>query len=235
MSINTKEVGDREVNNMTHFVPANEAGRILSYTGDYITKLARDGKVAGRREGRNWLIDVESAKQFKIKNDRDKKERNERVRQERLIEKRNFEKDHETEVVLGVAESAQSALTQTLAILAIGLTIGLGGYAYTTIPTQSANVIDSFSRTLYERISPQQTASTHTALQEEETITTYTSLVIAPETVFTEVRIEEVQSALSDDVSISVDPLNPDTGIIVPHFKDRDGDSYRFLIAPIMP
>ena len=37
------------------FLSAKEAGAIFGYTGDYISKLAREGKVYAKRIGRAWL------------------------------------------------------------------------------------------------------------------------------------------------------------------------------------
>ncbi len=65
------------------------------------------------------------------------------------------------------------------------------------------------------------------------TKTVHTSLVIGPGEVLTTTRIESIRDSFSDDVSVSIDPHNPDTGIIIPHFKDRDGEPYRYLMVPV--
>jgi hypothetical protein len=65
------------------------------------------------------------------------------------------------------------------------------------------------------------------------TKTVHTSLVIGPDEVLTTTRTESIRGSFSDDVSVSIDPHNPDTGIIIPHFKDKDGESYRYLMVPV--
>jgi hypothetical protein len=52
--------------------------------------------------------------------------------------------------------------------------------------------------------------------------------------VLTTIKESSIQGSFSDEVSVSIDPHNPDTGIIIPHFKDTDGEEYRYLIVPVI-
>jgi hypothetical protein len=59
------------------------------------------------------------------------------------------------------------------------------------------------------------------------------SMIVAPSEVFTQSAVASVSESFSDDVTVSPDPLNPNTGLIVPHFRSRDGEAYRFLMVPV--
>lgn len=65
------------------------------------------------------------------------------------------------------------------------------------------------------------------------TRTVHTSLVVGPDEVMTTTKVEEIKDAFSDEVSVSLDPHDPNTGVIVPHFKNGDGEAYRFVLVPL--
>lgn len=65
------------------------------------------------------------------------------------------------------------------------------------------------------------------------TRTVHTSLVVGPDEVMTTTKVEEIKDAFSDEVSVSLDPHDPNTGVIVPHFKNGDGEAYRFIMVPV--
>jgi Bacterial surface protein, Ig-like domain len=47
-----------------HLISTKEASKVSGYHGDYLSRLARTGKIAGQRLGRNWLIDPKSLDLF---------------------------------------------------------------------------------------------------------------------------------------------------------------------------
>lgn len=47
-----------------HLISTKEASKVSGYHGDYLSRLARTGKIEGRRLGRNWLIDPKSLDTF---------------------------------------------------------------------------------------------------------------------------------------------------------------------------
>lgn len=47
-----------------NLITTKDAGELSGYTSDYLARLARSGKIAGRRIGHSWLIDSESLKHF---------------------------------------------------------------------------------------------------------------------------------------------------------------------------
>ncbi|MEK7114060.1 MAG: helix-turn-helix domain-containing protein, partial [Patescibacteria group bacterium] len=47
-----------------NFITTKNAGELSGYTSDYLARLARSGKIIGRRVGHSWLIDSESLTRF---------------------------------------------------------------------------------------------------------------------------------------------------------------------------
>ena len=74
--------------NEDKFIPVRDAADLVSYTGDYISKLAREGKVDGERRGRNWFVDPESLKLFSLKAEADKRKRSELIAAQRRVERK---------------------------------------------------------------------------------------------------------------------------------------------------
>ena len=46
------------------YLPAREIARTHGYVRDYVARLCREGKVAGRQLGRLWYVDAESFADF---------------------------------------------------------------------------------------------------------------------------------------------------------------------------
>lgn len=47
-----------------NFITTKYAGELSGYTSDYLARLARSGKIVGKRIGHSWLIDKESLARF---------------------------------------------------------------------------------------------------------------------------------------------------------------------------
>ena len=50
--------------NGVRFISAQEAGEISNFTRDYVARLCRDGRVRGRRVGKNWYVDESALKEL---------------------------------------------------------------------------------------------------------------------------------------------------------------------------
>lgn len=230
-----------------HFISASAAGKLVGYTSDYIGKLAREGKIEATRVGRNWYVSRDSVVAFKLKVEEEKKIRSASIREERLQEQVTHKQTHievstpRSVPVPKVPDKKFVALTQTLVILVIGLVVGVSGYGITTPSTATVvetelNVFERFALSFYELIAPrreEQYVILPVPHSEQRSTTTYTSFIVAPNEVFTEMHATTLRESFSDEVDISVDPQNPDTGIIIPRFRERDGEEYRFLMVPV--
>jgi hypothetical protein len=228
------------------YIPAAKAGKQFGYTGEYMLMLAREGKIVGQKVGHRWYVEPSSIEAFFRNKNEVKKSRSEMIRKVRKAELAKHES-------MRRKKQHHAALIETLAILVIGLAIGTTGYLGTAA-VQPAAVVESDS-SFFERLavafysffSPTETPVTRDTAEaqpahvEEQSVsvtvgtTTTTSIIIAPDEVFTATSIEAVEASLSDAVTVTPDPEREGTGIITPHFKENDGEEYRYLLVPINP
>ncbi len=226
------------------YVTATTAGKHFGYTKDYMLLLAKDGKIDGKKIGHKWHINIPSAKSFFAH-----AEKSREIRRRKISLERKSELKMRTLARSG-ANQNRTAILETLVIVIIGLSLGATGYLGTV--NQNATVADaggqgffkSLAVSLYEFISPRTevvkviTVRTPSDMEHEEIAThigttTVTSLIVAPDELFTAETIDAVRDSFSDEVNVSVDPENPDTGVITPQFKNKEGEAYRFLMVPV--
>lgn len=220
------------------FIPASMVGKHFGYTRDYIIILVREGKIEGQKVGARWYVSLSSARTFFASAKVEREVRRQKVSKLRKEELRSSLKARRT-------SRPTPVVMETLAVLIIGLLIGVTGYIGTDVQKQAAlagtdaSFIETLARSVYSFVSPQSALVAETTLAPTApatvTTTTYTSLVIAPDQVLTTTTIESIKDSFSDDVSVSVDPHNPESGVIIPRFKSGDGESYRFLMVPVTP
>lgn len=239
------------------YIPAGQVGKHFGYTRDYILTLAREGKIDGRKIGHRWYVNLDSAKAFfetaKIEREERKQVirevRREELRAHTIVEGKTVKHSRLVEVF------AISVLGLVIGVAGL-VSTGVPGQQAATSETGSATFfLKNLAISLYNLVSPQpfvtetvapvaaapvqgQAVASSTTIsrveyQPQATKTVHTSLVVAPDEVLTTTRVESIRDSFSDDVSVSLDPENPDTGIIIPHFKDRDGEAYRYLMVPV--
>ncbi len=231
------------------FVPALDAGKYFGYTKDYLLMLIKQGHIEGQKIGNKWYVNIPSAERhFRVA--KAKREiRKKQVSQERKEELRQYARTQKP--VQKVSSHRAPLALGALAVVVIAFSISTA--SVTGVPQQQAAVsegvgfFESIARAVYDFVMPSHTEVVQVALPatavvpEEETAisahvgtTTYTSIVVAPDELFTATTIESIQDSFSDPVTVSVDPENPNTGIITPVFKDGEqGEDYRFLMVPV--
>lgn len=245
------------------YVPASSAGSAFGYTGDYVTKLARDGKIIGEKIGRRWFISLASLTDFVESKKIEKNNRSEAIRRERKEELRSnalqqVEKNYNeaNESLLESDEGNRTiAFAQAALILVIGLVFGVGSYVavdyerydlqIAAVETSSLGFFEWLAVSVYEFISPgadslvtyredgwQGGTDSGVTLQETGQEGNYSGMVVAPTEEFNEEMVELVRDSFSDEVEVRIDRENPDTGIVVPQFREREGGEYRFLMVP---
>ncbi|MFZ2252680.1 MAG: hypothetical protein WAW13_00730 [Minisyncoccia bacterium] len=232
------------------YTPATIAGKHFEYTKDYMLLLIKRGNIDGRKIGNKWYVHIPSAEVFFKKAKEKRSLRRVEISQTRKAELKEFSKVY-------AAPNHRRVLIETFAVLIIALSVGGAGYMG-TVPQSAAlvssdtNFFKTLAVSLYTLVSPgTSVVSTemstpivdekNTALDEEanvvsehtRTATTATAFVVAPEEVFTATSIEAVKDSFSDEVEVTVDPQNPETGIITPIFKKSEGEAYRFLMVPV--
>ena len=231
------------------YVPATIAGKHFGYTKDYFLLLIKQGHVDGQKIGNKWYVNIPSAEKF-FSTARAKRE----VRKKEMSLERKAELRKYSQVKKKSKKNPSrnfSVAVGTLAVMIIMFSIGT--ISSVTISSQQATAHDgvgffeNIARMFYAFIEPSHSEIvevsqvTPVAVPMEETAvsthvgtTTYTSIVVAPDELFTATTIESIQDSFSDPVNVSVDPENPNTGIITPVFKEgKQGENYRFLMVPV--
>jgi hypothetical protein len=235
------------------YILAGRVGKHFGYTRDYILMLAREGKIDGKKIGHRWYVNQDSVQTFFDTAKALREKRKIIVREER---KEEFYA-HQVQV------RKMHAPSRRLEVLAIGMIAVVFLFAGTIQNldvrasqaalsyASDAPLLEKIAVSIYNFLSPLEDTSTKTApnfavvdgsaaiqIQEDVSLVTHgegttTGVVIAPDTILTTTEIESVTDSFSDDVSVSVDPHNPNTGIVIPHFKEGDGEAYRFLLVPV--
>ncbi|MBI4086951.1 helix-turn-helix domain-containing protein, partial [Candidatus Kaiserbacteria bacterium] len=138
-------------NKYQEYLPIREAGHFFGYSENYITRLAREGKIVSARVGRQWLVDPRSIREFVSGMSKQKMLRSENIRKERYAErklKRIFKKEPPSFVgrmattsyrhaaTLDKFEPRFRALATALGALATGVTFGFVAYTQPVHDTQ---------------------------------------------------------------------------------------------------
>jgi hypothetical protein len=74
------------VDNVARFLPAKEVAALVQYTPDYVTRLAREGKVVAEKRGQQWFVSADSLKLFSLQQAAEQRERQNNLREQRLRE-----------------------------------------------------------------------------------------------------------------------------------------------------
>ncbi len=225
------------------YIPATIAGKEFDYTKDYLLLLIKQGKIDGKKIANRWYVYMPSAKQFFEDAKKNQVERREKIRVERKIEL-------EEHVHVRKRNHGHTALVETLAIVVIGLSLGATGYFGSTVNLSS---VSASQQSFFEHVAVSfysffargetQVAGVDSGVSAQSSVVqdtslervsmTRESLLVMPESSTTAMRIEAVRDSFSDQVGVALDPENPDTGVIIPKFKNRDGEAYRFLMVPV--
>ena len=246
--------------NEKEYVPATIAGTQFGYTKEYLLMLIKQGKIEGQKIDNKWYVHPASAENYFITAKTKRVKQLSALSELRKSELRASEHVHDvvsskTRTASSFSRHAQVALLETLVVVFLGISVGSLGYLGVT--NSSANVsfgeqgffknlalsffhlFSNETRTEEIRLAhvsdgaiPKDTMET-VSISAQLGTTTHTSLVVAPDEVFTATTVQSIQDSFSDGVNVSVDPKNPKTGIITPQFKNGDGEQYRFLMVPM--
>jgi 5-hydroxyisourate hydrolase-like protein (transthyretin family) len=225
------------------FAPATFAGKQFGYSKDYLLLLIKNGKIEGKKVGNKWYVNLPSAEAFF---ERAEKEKIQKRRQLSIERKLELEEHSAPKVDI----YKKTALLETLTIVIIGLTVGATGYMGTSsqvgsVAESDTSFFENLAVSLYRFVSgneetvivktntPESDMSTSATSTRDEKDNTQPSLVVAPVEHFSATAVESVRDSFSDEVEVTVDPENADTGIVVPKFKDTRGEPYRFLMVPV--
>ncbi|MFT5036442.1 MAG: hypothetical protein ACI9VM_000002 [Candidatus Azotimanducaceae bacterium] len=231
------------------YLIASDAAKLIGYSSDYVTRLAREEKIVAKQINRKWFIEIDSLKLFSLVGEAEKRVRKEKLREERISERAIMLREA-NEQVLGVhvQPSQVSALMQT-AVLSLCLFV-LGNLLWVSLESdlETSGILAGVSEigsSFSDRIF--QTASFAFILSQNDAPTPNTDLRVLNDTPSSDPQfqgivvfenedmsaqaIDAVRESFSDEVRIDFE--GDDTGVITPVFKDREGDDYRFLLVPV--
>ena len=219
-------------------LPTKEVAKRVGYTPDYVARLAREGKVIAKQEGRQWLVSPDSVKLFALEAEAEKRERQKELREERMRERQRSKVQTQTVAVVSrVDQTAPAALLQTVAVFACAV---LFGSLLWTTQSQALNlqafafgagaisdqIVSLFDLSGWFDGAPESDISTPTSAQPAF------GIGVLPGDA-TEAEMQAVKDSFSDEVSVEF--ADNRTGVITPVFKHATGtESYRFLLVPIV-
>lgn len=121
-----------KIKNKQKLVPLKEAVDLVSYSKDYVAKLAREKKIKAEQINRQWYVDLKSLKSFEQISDYEKKLRAEELSKQRKLERLAKEKTVELEKRISpkLQNASATAFQFSIAVLLIGVFSGLGLFKF---------------------------------------------------------------------------------------------------------
>jgi hypothetical protein len=127
-----------EINGVT-LVPVKQAAAAVSYTRDYVGRLAREGKIVASQVGRQWFVDLESLRNFSRVSATHEAVRKTELRSERkreLVAKQRLT-DLEYTTAKQIHGLRLESFTVAATALCLGLLVGFGAYTVSGIYSPS--------------------------------------------------------------------------------------------------
>lgn len=221
-----------EINN-SNFLPATVAARQAGYTPDYITRLAREGKIRAQKVGRQWYVHFQDVSNFASSAEEGRTLRGKELSAVRKIEHEQHQSRIQKQPVEWSVPGKLAALSKTLVIVAFGLSFGALNY-FSVPASQHARVFDSqvsflesFAAAFYEFITPRPAqVSVEPDLQDFKTNLGTEDFVSEQESrsyviqLSPSERADVVAGAFSDEIDVIFDVEMPNSGVIKPSFKE---------------
>jgi hypothetical protein len=124
-----------EINGLS-LIPIREAASHVSYSRDYVARLAREGKIVASQIGRQWFVDLSSLQNFSAEASALDDARRLELRAERKREL--MAKDSlsvlDERVAVRIAKQRFDAIAVTAVVVCLGLFTGVGVYTAATVP-----------------------------------------------------------------------------------------------------
>ncbi len=113
-------------------LPIREILSEVSYSSDYITRLAREGKIFATMVGRQWFVDVVSLKSYENNSNLEQEIRKKHLSYERKLESdiRESVSKHEQKRIKKVSYLHKRAVTASVAVLSVGISFGFFTYNF---------------------------------------------------------------------------------------------------------
>lgn len=236
------------------YLSARDAAALVGYTPDYVTRLAREGKVVAEKEGRQWFVERDSLKLFTLEVEAEKRVRSEELRAERRSERcRTLRKEQVEVLVSEIDNGGLFAFLQTVAI-AVCLFVGVQVVWFAV----ESDIDTTALAAGVEKLGQQMSAAVITPLRRNKTVIpeatggagsesndvlssgVYIDPVSSDDPNFSGVilsteqrggsRAAMIDRTFADDVEVEFE--DDGTGVLTPVFRDGAGEEYRILLVP---
>lgn len=238
------------------YEPSTALAGAFDYTADYVSKLAREGKVLAQQVGRQWYVDRDSLRDFSHHASKQKLVRKESLRKERKFERA---------ALSGAATVAQPALphptrafakaVMVFATVAVGASVSLvaldegvgleemkqGSHIVATDVLELGGAVSVSGETqvgllgwLKQYWSREQAVPAEQVGEEPESVLPVSKVaagLILLDSASDEEVVNTVRAMFSDPVDVEF--KGDDTGYITPVFDEVTDESYRFLLVPV--
>ena len=244
------------------YLDAKTAGKLVGYSSDYVTRLARENKIEAVQTGRQWLIDPESLKLFTLEVEAEKRERAKMIQEQRRTEfalaSVGIGSEEEQEVFVDrhvqsikIIAFAQTFIVATCLLLLTSLAwVSVeSSLNFKNFSTALTDISEVLSVKLLKPIPSFVTQVASFALVENYDTSAWPSRVdekIEANLDSSSVSYEgivifdkEITEADFEKVKqsfsdeVEVEFISDDSGSITPVFQARSSDSYQFLLVPI--
>lgn len=153
--LNNLEIDGREL------LPLKEAATAVSYTRDYVTRLAREGKIFATVVGRQWYVDLATLQSYveniKLEQQIRKKQLSEQRKQE--LEFRDIFNRKQAVVAKKSKSFHSKAMLEAVAVLMLGLVCGWVAYFFSTYSPQYKILAQVSEATDASKVSPTKSQS----------------------------------------------------------------------------
>ena len=115
------------------YLSSTHAGKISGYTNDYVARLARQKKVAGKKVGRTWYVEESSLKSFIQNNKIQKTNLHKKLSDKRTNDLKFFERDRKLSEEFqafksNVSLASKTELFKKSTAFALAIIFVFGGY-----------------------------------------------------------------------------------------------------------
>lgn len=238
----------------SELISSRDAARFFGYTPDYVSRLARQGKINAERLGHQWFIDLGSLKRFVENTNSSQRERMYDLSTIRKMERKHSVSNHVAHSK--VVEISNKYSDEISALLQAGAVVFSGFLLAVFFSVPSAHVLSALEKVHFALVlNLKYTAyGTYHAIDQTEKVENAASIIGVEEITPTreaEVKstegvvifeknkdesiLENAEASFSDPVDVTFDSQDPNVGIITPRFENGGSDQYRFLIVPVDP
>lgn len=242
------------------FEPSASLAREFGYSMDYVSRLAREGKIEATRVGRQWFVEALSLKQFVNEISKQKQINREQLREQRKQELNIHESQKISSAVSEVSpqKAASSMLIDvsqknirnridTMATIVGSGLVMIAGLLFSAIinPGDFYQTFAHFEDQYFTGFIPSLKNSDVTAgalgslTKNSESApapvaqdnSIHSTGIVVFDEYTTDVELERIQNSFSDEVEVGFESGN--TGVITPVFSNSKGDEYQFLMVPV--